>query len=309
MELHTLGVHSGYTQADVTEYSRALTGWTIGDFGPGQIDDANPDDFDFRPQLHEPGPRTVMGKRYNEEGEAQAAAILTDFASSPHTADHISEKLACHFARDTPPPALVARLSDSFCKSGGDLPAVYRTLIWLNRLVSLMPHEKDEAIALAPTVPMALRGSMPVSSYAPSSLPDAADDLMTRVGMLYDKDPQLHPLDRGPAGERTSRRRERQAGSAGLGTLAAKFLSRDDGARIAMIETAGWDTHAAQAPRLAAQLKALDTTIAAMRDTMGQRGRKRPSSSPQSSAARRRSTAPAAPITVLLQWQCCSAAP
>lgn len=129
MELHTLGVRSGYTQADVTEYSRALTGWTIGGFGPRPNDDANPDDFVFRPQLHEPGSRTVMGKRYSEGGETQAAAILTDFAGSPHTADHIAEKLARHLAGDTPPPALVARLSASFRKSGGDLPAVYRTLI------------------------------------------------------------------------------------------------------------------------------------------------------------------------------------
>jgi uncharacterized protein (DUF1800 family) len=129
MELHTLGVRSGYTQADVTEYSRALTGWTVGDFGPGQNGDENPDDFVFRPQLHEPGARTIMGKRYGEGGEAQATAILADFASSPHTADHIAAKLACHFAGDTPPAALVARLSDSFRNSGGDLPELYRTLV------------------------------------------------------------------------------------------------------------------------------------------------------------------------------------
>jgi uncharacterized protein (DUF1501 family) len=141
---------------------------------------------------------------------------------------------------------------------------------WLNRLVSMMPHEKDEAIAIAPTVPMAMRGSMPVTSYAPSSLPDATDDLMARVGMLYDKDPQLHPLwtealqAKGLA-EGTNAKQD----PAGLGRLAAKFLSRENGPRIAMIETEGWDTHFAQAPRLAAQLKALDTMIAAMRDGMG----------------------------------------
>ena len=141
---------------------------------------------------------------------------------------------------------------------------------WLNRLVSMMPHEKDEAIAFAPTVPMALRGPMPVTSYAPSSLPDATDDLMARVGMLYDKDPQLHTLwtdalqAKGLA-EGTNAKQD----PAGLGSLAAKFLSREDGPRIAMIETGGWDTHAAQAPRLAAQLKALDTMIAAMRNAMG----------------------------------------
>jgi uncharacterized protein (DUF1501 family) len=140
---------------------------------------------------------------------------------------------------------------------------------WLNRLVSMMPHEKDEAIALAPTVPMALRGPMPVTSYAPSSLPDATDDLLARVGMLYDKDPQLHPLwteavQAKALAEGTNARQD----PAGLGRLAAKFLTRDNGPRIAMIETEGWDTHFAQAPRLAAQLKALDAMIAAMRDAM-----------------------------------------
>jgi uncharacterized protein (DUF1501 family) len=141
---------------------------------------------------------------------------------------------------------------------------------WLNRLVSMMPHEKDEAIALAPTVPMALRGPMPVTSYAPSSLPDAADDLMTRVGILYDEDPQLHPLwtEALQAKGLADGTRAKQD-PAGLGSLAANFLSREDGPRIAMLETNGWDTHSAQAPRLAAQLKALDTAIAAMRDAVG----------------------------------------
>jgi uncharacterized protein (DUF1800 family) len=129
MELHTLGVRSGYSQADVTEYSRSLTGWTIAGVGPGQNGDGNPDDFVFRPQWHEPGARTVLGKRYGEGGETQAASILTDFAKAPHTADHIAEKLARHFAGDAPPEALVERLAVSFERSGGDLPSVYRTLI------------------------------------------------------------------------------------------------------------------------------------------------------------------------------------
>lgn len=141
---------------------------------------------------------------------------------------------------------------------------------WLNRLVSMMPHQKDEAIALAATVPMALRGPMPVASYAPSSLPDAADDLMTRVGMLYDKDPQLHPLwTEALQAKRLAEGMNAKQHPAGLGSLAGNFLSREDGPRIAMLETEGWDTHFAQAPRLAAQLKALDITIASMRDSMG----------------------------------------
>jgi len=130
MELHTLGVRSGYTQADVTEYSRALTGWTIGGFGPGPGGNGgNPDTFEFRAGLHEPGPRTILGKHYDQRGEKQALAVLADFATSPHTAGHIAEKLARHFAGDTPPPALIDRLAAAFLKSHGDLPTVYRALI------------------------------------------------------------------------------------------------------------------------------------------------------------------------------------
>ncbi len=141
---------------------------------------------------------------------------------------------------------------------------------WLNRLVAMMPHGTDEAIALAPTVPVALRGAVPVTSYAPTSLPDATDDLMARVGMLYDKDPQLHPLwTEALRAKGLAQGAGDKQDPAGLGRLAAKFLTREDGPRIAMIETEGWDTHFSQAPRLAAQLKALDTMIAAMRDGMG----------------------------------------
>ncbi|MBA2936524.1 DUF1800 domain-containing protein [Sphingomonas sp. CGMCC 1.13654] len=127
MELHTLGVRSGYTQADVTEFARALTGWSVGAQGPQ--DDGNADDFAFRPNLHEPGPRTILGKTYDQAGVEQARAVLIDFARSPATATHVATKLARHFAGDMPPPALVARLTATFTKSRGDLPSLYRTLI------------------------------------------------------------------------------------------------------------------------------------------------------------------------------------
>jgi uncharacterized protein (DUF1800 family) len=123
MELHTLGVRSGYTQADVTEFSRALTGWTV-DGGPrGQ------GNFLFRPTYHEPGARTIMGKSYAQPGKRQALAALGDFARSPKTAEHIATKLARHFAGDDPPPALVARLAETFQRTGGNLPDVYRALV------------------------------------------------------------------------------------------------------------------------------------------------------------------------------------
>ena len=129
MELHTLGVRSGYSQADVTGFARALTGWTVDGLGPGHGGDGDPDRYAFRPVLHEPGARTIMGRTYDQPGAQQAEAALLDFARSPHTATHVATKLARHFAGDTPPPSLVARLAASFSETGGDLPSVYRTLI------------------------------------------------------------------------------------------------------------------------------------------------------------------------------------
>ncbi len=127
MELHTLGVRSGYTQADVTEFARALTGWTVKGIGRGPgarlagIDDGSPGEFAFAPRLHEPGERTIIGVRYAQDGEKQAQAVLDTLATSPATAQHIATKLARHFAGDTPPPALVARLKANFLKTGGRL--------------------------------------------------------------------------------------------------------------------------------------------------------------------------------------------
>lgn len=131
MELHTLGVRTGYTQADVTEFARALTGWTVAGLGRGGGGAAQgkPGQFVFSPARHEPGARTVMMRRYDQDGEAQARAILIDLAASEATAAHICTKLARHFTGDEPPPALVARLKATWLRSHGDLPAVYRALI------------------------------------------------------------------------------------------------------------------------------------------------------------------------------------
>ncbi len=126
LELHTLGVRSGYTQADVTEFARALTGWTLpDDTAEGELTAPSR----FEPAMHEPGSRTVLGRSYAEGGEEQARAILHDLALAPATAQHIATKLARHFVADDPPPALVRRLAETFRKSGGDLPTVYRELV------------------------------------------------------------------------------------------------------------------------------------------------------------------------------------
>ncbi len=135
MELHTLGVRTGYTQADVTEFARAMTGWTVGGIGGGPgarfagAAGQRPGTFVFASPIHQPGARTVMGKTYAEGGEAQAQAVLADLSVHPATARHIATKLARHFAGDAPPPAMVARLEQAFLRSGGDLPTVYRALI------------------------------------------------------------------------------------------------------------------------------------------------------------------------------------
>ncbi|MBX9859612.1 MAG: DUF1800 domain-containing protein [Sphingomonas sp.] len=134
MELHTLGVRTGYSQADVTEFARAMTGFTVSGLNRGPIarfagTAGAPGDFVFAGPIHEPGARMIMGKRYDKSGEAQAQAVLNDLAMHPATARHIATKLARHFTGDTPPPAMVARLEAAFLKSSGDLPTVYRALI------------------------------------------------------------------------------------------------------------------------------------------------------------------------------------
>ena len=138
---------------------------------------------------------------------------------------------------------------------------------WMNRLLTLLPSAQNEAIAFASTVPMALRGKVEVTSYAPSALPQASDDLLMRVSQLYANDAQLNPIwaaamDARNMSDDTSNKQD----PASFGKLAASFLARADGPRIAMIETGGWDTHTAQSTRLAKQLSSLDILIAALRD-------------------------------------------
>jgi uncharacterized protein (DUF1501 family) len=144
---------------------------------------------------------------------------------------------------------------------------------WMNRLVGQLPRAGKEAIAFSPAIPMALRGAIEVSSYAPSALPQANEDLLMRVEQLYAKDAQLHALwssaleARGMAGDMGGSGNRQDP--AALGRMAAGFLARADGPRIAMIETTGWDTHSGQNARLATQLKRLDGLIAGLHDGLG----------------------------------------
>ncbi|WEK45849.1 MAG: DUF1800 domain-containing protein [Candidatus Andeanibacterium colombiense] len=130
MELHTLGVRTGYNQTDVTEFARALTGWTIAGIGREDMTGtAESGASVFVDALHEPGSRTILGKSYAEGGAGQATAVLVDLSNNPATAQHIATKLARHFIADDPPSKAVARLKQAFLDSGGDLPTVYHALI------------------------------------------------------------------------------------------------------------------------------------------------------------------------------------
>jgi uncharacterized protein (DUF1800 family) len=128
LELHTLGVNGGYTQADVTEFARVISGWSIGG-GQGRLRGGEPGRYYFRESLHEPGTRHLLGRSYRDSGHAQGVAVLQDLAASPATAQHLATKLCRHFIADEPPPAAVDRLARVFLANSGDLPSVYRALI------------------------------------------------------------------------------------------------------------------------------------------------------------------------------------
>ncbi|MDY7523240.1 DUF1501 domain-containing protein [Sphingomonas sp. 10B4] len=143
---------------------------------------------------------------------------------------------------------------------------------WLNRLLGVLPPTEAKAIAVSATVPLALRGKHDVSSYAPSNLPQASDDLMQRVAMLYQGDAQLHGLWSEAMSTRELTSDLAAGGGANAvatGALAARLLAPANGARIAMIETGGWDTHTQQRQRLGAQLKGLDGMIGALQAGLG----------------------------------------
>ncbi|AMN40130.1 DUF1800 domain-containing protein [Rhodoplanes sp. Z2-YC6860] len=125
LELHTLGVRSGYTQSDVTSFANVLTGWSMSAV-------SNPDhggEFVFVKRMHEPGDKTVLGKSYADDGVGQGRAVLADLARHPATATHVAQKLAKHFVADQPPQPLVDRLAKVFRDTGGDLKAVTVALV------------------------------------------------------------------------------------------------------------------------------------------------------------------------------------
>jgi len=123
MELHTLGVDGGYTQQDVIQVAKCFTGWTIRQ--PQQQGD-----FFYNDLLHVSGSKTVLGQTIQSGGMNEGMQVIHLLTHDPHTAHHISLQIAQHFVSDTPPPALVARMAQTFTSSDGDIKAVLHTMIY-----------------------------------------------------------------------------------------------------------------------------------------------------------------------------------
>ncbi len=201
LELHTLGVNGGYTQTDVTTFARALTGWSVGAERGKQPELAG--QFEFREMAHEPGAKTILGKRYGEDGAAQPRAVLRDLAAHPSTAKHLATKLVRHFVADEPPQSAVDKLAKVFRDSDGDLPSVHRVLVempeaWETqtpkfktphdfvvstfRMLDFVPQQPQQVLA-----PFQLLGQRPYAPGSPAGWPDTAghwdgpDALLKRI--------------------------------------------------------------------------------------------------------------------------------
>src|SRR5579862_8036148 len=123
MELHTVGVDTGYTQQDVIEMARCLTGWTV-------REPRRDPEFVFRPEFHAEGKKVVMGHTFDAGGEKDGEEALKMLAADPHTAHFISSELARHFVSDDPPQAMVDRMAKEYEASGGDIRSVLRAMIY-----------------------------------------------------------------------------------------------------------------------------------------------------------------------------------
>ncbi len=192
LELHTLGVDGGYSQADVTSLARIITGWTVaGNTGDGG--------FRFDASRHEPGAQTVLGQVFPAGGVEQGEAALAALVRHPATARHIARKLAVYFVADDPPPALVDRLATVFAETGGDLGAVSLALVnspeaWESPAVKVRPPQEFliaawRLLGQRATVPefvalTAALGQPYWNAPAPNGYPTTADAWISPKGIM-----------------------------------------------------------------------------------------------------------------------------
>jgi uncharacterized protein (DUF1800 family) len=196
LELHTLGVDGGYTQQDVVALAKILTGWTL-EYRLGRVYPR----YRFQARVHEPGGKTLLGRRFAEAGEEEGIEALRMLAQHPATARHIATKLARHYIADAPPAASVERLTAVFLDSGGHLPSVMEAVLreeaaWAPFAKLKNPYEFAlSAVRLTDVVPTAEQvvGGLEALNYrafnapSPQGWPDVAeawaapDALMKRI--------------------------------------------------------------------------------------------------------------------------------
>jgi uncharacterized protein (DUF1800 family) len=190
LELHTLGVNGGYTQADVTAFAKVLTGWTHGGIVPRRSGVPVSGEFVFRNSMHEPGPKTILGKTYKENGIDEAKSVMHDLVRHPSTARFIATKLVRHVVADDPPEDAVNRIAGVFRDTEGDLAEVSRALVeldavWKEPLPKVkMPYElvistlraldMDELTPQTLRVPLETMGQRPFYAPSPQGWPDEA---------------------------------------------------------------------------------------------------------------------------------------
>lgn len=260
LELHTLGAAGGgrsyggwggYAQADVTEFARVLTGWRV-PLREMLAAGSGTQPTRFEAAWHEPGTKTVLGKRYREGPEA-LDELLADLAHHPSTARFVSYKLARHFVADQPPAELVAALAAAFQRTGGDLPTMYRTLIespaaWGGAANKLKTPEEfvvgsarllslgEQAFARAPDGGIAALGQRVQAAPSPAGWPDRAEEWLgpdavwkrvewaTRVANLVGRQVDARALARASLGPRLAEETTRQLERAADGPQALALL-------------------------------------------------------------------------------------
>ncbi len=189
LELHTVGVGSGYSQRDVIELARLITGWTV-PIGRKQSDASRP--FLFAANRHDPGPKTILNIRYGD-GLAEGERALRDLAIRPETAHFLAKKLARHFIADDPPAAAIAHIAGRYSESGGDLARMSQALIeiaagrpdWMApKYRQPMDHMAATVRALGPEILKARQtlpsltqfGQAPLMAGSPAGYPDQTSD-------------------------------------------------------------------------------------------------------------------------------------
>ncbi len=218
LELHTLGVDGGYTQADVENLARMLTGWSVDRTGPEMAmgETSSPTAFKFHPHRHEPGVKVFLGTRYPGHGEADGLAALQKLARHEATAHHVATKLVRHFVADDPPPSAVREVARAFLDSAGDLPTVHRAVVglseaWAHPLAKLK-QPRELVIATARALDYTSQGNamlaacrflgqLPYEAPSPQGWPDRAVDwlgpeaLLTRLDWIEQVGESARPVD------------------------------------------------------------------------------------------------------------------